>query len=385
MKTITQPRTTGQRLTSGVRVWAQWSLRVLIIVAGLAAVLWLLGQFWSILLPLLLALLLTTVLWPLVRLLRKIMPPSLAALLGLLGLLALVGGVGFVVVRVISAEADGLAAEFSAGLDSVRGWLAGPPLNLGDNPIGTGIDELLAKVQSNSQALAGEAITVLSSVASVVIDLVLALVLTFFLLKDGTKFLPWLREWIGPKFGRPVEEIASRSWTALGHFIFSQAVVAVADAALIGVGMWFLGVPFVLPIAILIFIGAFIPIIGAFVTGGVAVLIALFAEGIWIGVATLAVVVVVQQLEGNVMQPLIMGKTLKMHPALVISVVVVGSALYGVIGAFLSVPVLAVLTVIPRYTRETLKAAAIPDVPPPPADRGTPATGSHPYTNDDDN
>lgn len=108
--------------------------------------------------------------------------------------------------------------------------------------------------------------------------------------------------------------IAARSWTALGHFIWSQAAVAVADAVLIGLGIWLLGVPFPVPIAILIFFGAFIPIVGAFVTGSVAVLVALFSGGVWIAVATLGVLVVVEQLEGNVMQPIIMGKTLKCIP-----------------------------------------------------------------------
>lgn len=240
----------------------------------------------------------------------------------------------------------------------------------GKNPIGTGINDLIAKAQNNNQALAGEAITVLGRVASVLVDLVLALVLAFFLLKDGPKFLPWVRGWIGPRFGRPVEEIASRSWTALGHFIWSQAAVAVADAVLIGVGIWLLGVPFALPIAILIFFGAFIPIVGAFVTGGVAVLVALVSGGAWLAAAILGVLVVVEQLEGNVMQPLIIGRTLKMHPALVISVITVGAALYGILGAFLSVPVLAVLTVIPRYVRETCKPSperpSRPDRPSPP-------------------
>lgn len=347
----------GARIARAVEVGARWSLRLLLIAAGLAAVLWVAGQFWSMLLPLLLALLLTTVLWPPVRLLRRWLPPSLAALLALVVLLALIAGLGFLVVKVVIAQAGGLAAEFSAGLDSLRNWLSGPPFNLGKNPIGSGLDDLVAAAQRNSQALASSAITVLAQVASVIIDAVLALVLAFFLLKDGPKFLPWLRGWIGSRIGGPVEEVASRSWTALGHFIVSQAAVAAADAVLIGVGIWLLHVPFALPIAILIFFGAFVPIVGAFVTGAVAVLVALVSGGIWIALATLGILVVVEQLEGNVLQPVIVGKTLKMHPALVISVVTLGASLFGIVGAFLSVPVLAVLTVIPRYVREVLQAA----------------------------
>lgn len=203
--TVRRPRTAGGRLTEAVTVWARWSGWLLIIGAGLAVLLWLLGKFWPVLFPLVLAVLLTTVLWPPVRLLRRVLPPSLAALLGLLALTALIGGSVFLVVQVVTAQAGGLATEFSAGLDSFRSWLSGPPINLGKNPIGTAIDDVVSKAQNNSQALAGNVITVLGQITSVIVDLVLALVLAFFMLKDGPKFLPWLRGWIGPRLGRPVK------------------------------------------------------------------------------------------------------------------------------------------------------------------------------------
>ena len=373
----------GVRVAHAIEVGARWSLRLLLIAAGLAAVLWVAGRFWSVLLPLLLALLLTTVLWPPVRLLRRWLPPSLAALLVLLVLLAVLGGIGFLLVKVVTAQAGGLATEFSAGLDSLRSWLSGPPLNLGRNPIGSGVDEMLSAAQRNSQVVAGSVITVLTRLASTLFDVVLALVLAFFLLKDGPRFLPWLRGWIGPAFGAPVEEVASRSWTALGNFIFSQAAVAVADAVLIGLGIWLLQVPFALPIAILIFFGAFIPIVGAFVTGAVAVLVALVSGGIWIALATLGIVLVVQQIEGNVLQPLIMGKTLKMHPALVIGVITLGASLFGIVGAFLSVPILAVLTVLPRYVREVLQTSDPVDVAGSAAGPSGSGAGAHPLPPDE--
>lgn len=382
MKTVREPPTVRERLTDAVKTWASWSLRLLIIGVGLAALLWLFGRFWSILLPLVLALLLTTVLWPPVRLLRRVLPPSVAALLGLVVLLAAFGGVGFFVVQIVVAQAGDLANEFSGGLNALREWLSGPPLDLGKNPIGTGIDNLITAAQAHSQALAGDAITVLSRVASLIVDLALALVLTFFMLKDGPKFLPWLRGWIGPRCGSRVDDIAGRSWTALGRFVWSQAAVAVADALLIGFGIWLLGVPFAVPLAILIFFGAFIPIVGAFASGSIAVLVALFSGGIWTAVATLGVLVVVEQLEGNVMQPIIVGKTLKMHPAVVISAITVGAALFGIVGAFLAVPVLAVFTVIPRYIRETLQASVRTTEPPSPLQPASSEKGAHPIATD---
>lgn len=342
----------GRNATAAAIVWARWSLRLLLIGAGLYALSWIARQMWALLLPLLLALLLSTILWPPVRWLRRRLPPALAALIGVLGLLGAIVAVVILLIQVISSQAQGLADEFSAGLSSLRSWLAGPPLSLGRHPIGAVVDDAVVAMQHNTQAVAGTALTVIGQLASVVLDAVLALVLAFFMLKDGPRFLPWLHGWTGAGNGRHIEEVARRSWTALSHFIYSQAAVALADAILIGIGIWIIGVPFVLPIAILIFFGAFVPIVGAFATGTIATLVATVSGGIWAAVATLAVVIVVEQLEGNVMQPLIVGRTLHMYPAVVIAVVTLGGSLFGITGAFLAVPAVAVLTVILRYARE---------------------------------
>ena len=342
----------GRNATAAAIVWARWSLRLLLIGAGLYALSWIARQMWALLLPLLLALLLSTILWPPVRWLRRRLPPALAALIGVLGLLGAIVAVVILLIQVISSQAQGLADEFSAGLSSLRSWLAGPPLSLGRHPIGAVVDDAVVAMQHNTQAVAGTALTVIGQLASVVLDAVLALVLAFFMLKDGPRFLPWLHGWTGAGNGRHIEEVARRSWTALSHFIYSHAAVALADAILIGIGIWIIGVPFVLPIAILIFFGAFVPIVGAFATGTIATLVATVSGGIWAAVATLAVVIVVEQLEGNVMQPLIVGRTLHMYPAVVIAVVTLGGSLFGITGAFLAVPAVAVLTVILRYARE---------------------------------
>ena len=220
------------------------------------------------------------------------------------------------------------------------------------------MDQGINQLQSNSQQIASVVIGSLGAIGSAIVTLVLALVLCFFFLKDGPRFLPWLRTWIGSTTGRHAEVVADRVWTALGQYVWSQAAVAFVDGFFIGMGVWLLGVPFALPIAVLTFFGGFVPIVGAFVAGGIAALVALVSGGLWIAVAVLGIVLVVQQLEGNVMQPMLVGRTLKIHAAVVLAAVALGGTLFGIVGAFLAVPAVAVLQVIARYVREQIDEPA---------------------------
>jgi putative heme transporter len=243
-------------------------------------------------------------------------------------------------------------------LDALRAWLEGPPFNLGPDPLGGLIDRGVQQLQENSQQIAAIVLTSLGSIGSAVITLVLALVLTFFFLKDGPRFLPWLRTWIGAEAGRHFSVVSQRVWRALGQYVWSQAAVALVEGTIVGIGVWILQVPFALPIAVLTFFGGFIPIVGAFVAGAVAVLIALVSNGVWTAVAVLGIILLVNQREGNVMQPFMVGRTLKIHPAVVLASVALGGTLFGIVGAFLAVPIVAAVQVIMRYIREQVKRPA---------------------------
>jgi predicted PurR-regulated permease PerM len=179
-------------------------------------------------------------------------------------------------------------------------------------------------------------------------------VLCFFFLKDGPKWVPWLAAQTGPRAAPHVAALSLKTWSTLSEFIRQQALVGFVDAFFIGLGLLILGVPLVLPLAVLTFFGAFIPIIGAFVAGAFAVLIALVSVGLTKALIVLAIVVAVQQLEGNVLQPIIQGRGLNLHAAVVILAVTAGSSLAGIIGAFLSVPVAALIAVAYRYGRDML-------------------------------
>ena len=356
----------GERLRHSVVQLSRWTVRLLVIGIGLVALFWVMGQLWSILLPILLGLLLATILWPPVRLMRKKIPNALAAMLALLGLIVVAFGLIAVLAPQVTSQAQELVDRASAGLSSLQSWAAGPPFNLGPDALGGLLDKGVKELQNNSQQIAGVVIGSLGAIGSAVVTFVLALVLCFFILKDGPRFVPWLQTWINPSGGKHFAELSDRVWTALGQYVWSQAAVALVDGVFIGVGVWLLGVPFALPIAVLTFIGGFVPIVGAFVAGAIATLVALVSNGIWTAVAVLAIVLVVQQLEGNVMQPILVGRTLKIHAAVVLTSVALGGTLFGIIGAFLAVPAVAVFQVISRYVREQLDAD-------PEADQANPA------------
>jgi predicted PurR-regulated permease PerM len=357
----------GPRMQAASRTLAIASAQFLLIAAAVVVLFYVLGKLWSILLPIVLGLLIATVLWPSTRFLRNHRwPPALAASTVLVGFLALLGGIVAAIAPSVADQITDLADAATAALQDVQEWLQGPPLNLGDDQIGDAVDSVINSIQGNAQNIAGYALTGASAVGNSLINLILALVLVFFFLKDGPRWVPWLSAQTGPRAARHVAALSYKTWATLSEFIRQQALVGFIDAFFIGLGLWILGVPLVLPLAVLTFFGGFIPIIGAFVAGAFAVLIALVSNGFTTALIVLAIVIAVQQIEGNVLQPIIQGRGFNLHAAVVILAVTAGSSLAGIIGAFLSVPVAALIAVVYRYARDELDKKS-PEV----ADDGT--------------
>jgi predicted PurR-regulated permease PerM len=345
----------AQRMQAATRRVAITSAELIVIVAGLVVVGYILGKLWVILLPVVLGLLFTTVMWPAARFLRRRnWPPALAAVTVLLLFLAAFSGIVAVIVPQVVGQVEDVADGVTGGLQQVQDWVAGPPLNLDDEQIGNAVDSVINNIQANAQDIAGYAVTTATTIGNLLINLVLALVLTFFFLKDGPKWVPWLAAQTGPRAAPHVAALSSKTWSTLSEFIRQQALVGFVDAFFIGLGLLILDVPLVLPLSVLTFFGAFIPIIGAFVAGAFAVLIALVSNGPTTALIVLAIVIAVQQLEGNVLQPILQGRGLNLHAAVVILAVTAGSSLAGIIGAFLSVPVAALIAVAYRYGRDIL-------------------------------
>ena len=288
-------------------------------------------------------------------------------LLALLLLIGLIGGLA----PQVSSQAQELADQVSAGLEELQGRLSEPPFNLGEDRIGNTLDSAFDSLQANAQNIASTLLTGAVAAGSLLLTALLALVLCFFFLKDGPHFLPWVAGLAGPRAAPHVSALCQRAWVTLSGFIRAQAAVGLADAVFIGIGLWILGVPLALPLAVLVFFGAFVPIVGAVVSGGLAALVALVSNGLTAALIVVALVLVVQQIEGNVLQPILVGRTLDLHPAVVILAVTAGGTLYGIVGAFLAVPVVAVAAVVVRYGRQQI-AELEPGTDEPPAAAGQP-------------
>ena len=345
----------GPKVKAATRSLAIASGQLLLIVGALVVVGYVLGKLWGILLPVVLGLLFTTVLWPPTRFLRKHgWPPALASAVVLLGFLAAFGGIIALIAPQVGSQVGDLVDQATIGLQDIQDWLSGPPFNLGEDQVGRAVDDAINSLQENAQSIAGAALAGATVVGNSLLNLVLALLLAFFFLKDGPRWVPWLSAQTGPRAAPHVAALSQKTWSTLSEFIRQQALVGFLDALFIGIGLLVLGVPLVLPLAVLTFLGGFIPIIGAFVAGAFAVLVALVSQGFTTALLVLGLVILVQQIEGNVLQPILQGRGLNLHAAVVILAVTAGSQLAGITGAFLAVPVAALIAVVYRYVRDEL-------------------------------
>lgn len=349
--------TRGAIFGTHLRSAAVSSVQIVAVAAALWILAWLVGKAWVIILPVALAVVVCTVLWPPVRWLRaKGWPAAAAALSMLLVALAVIGGLIAAVAPAIVDQSTELADQATAGVVQVRDWLGGPPLNISQTQLDAAVTAITDQLNSSSAQIATGVFTGVGAATSALVTVFTTVVVIFFLLKDGPLFLPWLRRSVGQPAGPHLAEVLQRIWATLGGFIRTQALVSFVDAVLIGIGLVVLGVPLAYALAIITFIGGFVPIVGAFVAGGLAVLIALVANGPVNALIVLAIIIAVQQLEGNVLQPWLQSRSMKLHAVIVLLAVTMGASTFGIIGAFLAVPVAAAVAVIIRYYDEQVAA-----------------------------
>lgn len=337
-------------LPYGVTIAAAWSWRMLLIIVMSAAAIWLLSQVSLLVIPILIAALLATLLQPAHRLLLKLkFPPVLssltltAALIGVVvALLTLAGqqlAAGFATMQVSVAAG---VRDFVALLES---WgLSFETLNFQDL-----LFDLADTLQDNTGAIVSGALGFGSTATNILAGIAMALFSLIFFLKDGPKIWSFLLNFVPRLHRRAVDGAGYAGWGALGSYVRVQIFVAFVDAVGIGVGAWLLGVPLAMPLGVLVFLGSFIPIVGAVLTGAVAVLLALVAND-WVNaLLMLGVVLGVQQLESNVLQPLVMGKAVNLHPLAVFLAVAAGTATMGLVGAVFAVPIMAFINAFVKY------------------------------------
>lgn len=334
----------------GGRWLAGWAGRFLLMAAAVLVIGWLIQQFWSGILPVLLALLFASVLWPVTSALKRVGVPYMGgAAISLLGGFGILAGMIWLIAPSIRSQWSTLSAQAVSGVRQLQEWAAGPPFNIQDEQLNEWVNQGLAWLQDRSGELASQAVSLGGSIGSGVVTLVLTLVLTFFFLKDGSGFLALTRRVVGRKAGFHATELLTRLWNTLGGYIRTQAIVSFVDALFIGIGLALLGVPLAFPLAVITFIAGFIPMVGAFTAGALAVLVALVSNGFYTALFVLILIVAVQQLEGNILQPLLQSRVMQLHPVIVLLAVLLGGGWGGIVGAFLAVPIAASAAVVLRY------------------------------------
>ncbi|WP_064440374.1 AI-2E family transporter [Hoyosella altamirensis] len=345
----------GDFIGEGGRWVAIWSLRLILFAAAAYIVGWVVGKMWVIALPVALAVIVSTVLWPIAGwLYRHHVPAALASMISLLVAFGVFGGLIASIVPSVVDDAPALAEQAEEGILSIQEWISGPPLNIEPEQLNEYVQAVAGVLQESSDRIASGVFVGIGAATSILITLVLSLVLTFFFLKDGLRFLPWFLRSTGGPGAHHVAEVLRRQWKTLAGFIRAQAIVSFVDAFFIWIGLIVMGVPLANALAIITFIAGFVPIVGAFVAGALAVLVALVANGLVNALIVLGIIVAVQQLESNILQPILQSRSMNLHPVVVLLSVTAGARLFGIVGAFLAVPVAAMVAVAVRYVGEVL-------------------------------
>jgi putative heme transporter len=344
-----------RRADTRVPMWldtaAQYAWRGLVLIVGLAAALYAVTRLYLVTLPVILALVLCTLFVPPARRLERRGVPRLgAAGIVVLGGFGAFAGLVTLLAPTFIVQAQELGPTIQTATTDVLIWL--------EETFGYDRAQVEAFARDTFATLEGFTSTVVSQIGSIAVAvgealtaLSLAAVLLFFFIKDGGQIVDWFLRLTPAQHRDDVRAVGTRGWVALSGFIRGTAAVALIDAVGIGIGLAIVGVPLVLPLSLLVFFGGFVPVVGAFVTGILAVLVALASNGLQSALIVTGIVIAVQQIESNVLQPTIMRRAVALHPVVTLTVLVAGTMLIGIIGAFLAVPVTAVIAAVANELR----------------------------------
>ncbi len=313
---------------------------------------------------------------------RRGLPPALVAAVTLVGFLVVLAGIVAVLVPAIVDEFSDLGPTLEDAVDDVEDWLVDDsPFDVSRQDIDDFRDEASSRLTDGVAAQSGTVVSGTVVAFEVITGLVLALITTFFLLKDGDRFGRWVLTFVPDERHDLAHRLAARSWQTLGGYLRGSATLGVIEGAIIGLTVWLVGGSLAVPVAVITFFAAFLPFAGAVLAGAVAVLVTLVTAGFGEAVIVLVVAVVVQQFDNDLLAPIVFGKNLSLHPLVVLAAIVGGSTLFGVFGAVLAVPVTAVVLNVTAELRADGRrnASEAPgDMPPVAAEPGAaePAAGS---------
>jgi predicted PurR-regulated permease PerM len=333
-----------QSVTPLVRKTAAWAWRLLVIFAALVAVLWAAQKVELIVVPVALATILAALLLPVVDFLdRRGAPRGGAVALVLLGGIATVGGILAFVISQFIEGAPALVEQVSTSIKGVGDWLTNGPLHINQQQIEAARKSAVEALQNNQEKLTSGALSTAGTVTEIVTGALLVLFTLIFVLHGGRNIYGFVTKIFPEQVRERVRDAGRAGFRSLIGYVRATFLVALVDAVGIGTGLAIMGIPLALPLASLVFLGAFIPLVGAVIAGFLAVIVALIAKGWIFALITLGLIIAVQQLEGHVLQPLVMGRAVSIHPLAIVLAIAGGAVLAGIVGALLAVPTVAFL------------------------------------------
>ncbi|EDY66943.1 integral membrane protein [Streptomyces pristinaespiralis ATCC 25486] len=350
----------------GIRVAAEAGWRLLVLAGTLWVLMRVISAVQLVVLAFVAALLVTAMLQPTVaRLCRLGLPRGLAtAVTAILGFV-IMGLVGWFVVWQVMDNLDNLSDRVRDGIDELKRWLLDSPFHVTESQINDIAQNLSDTIGTNTEEITSAGLQGVSVMVEVLTGILLAMFSTLFLLYDGKRVWLWVLKLV-PAQARPgVAGAGPRAWRTLTAYVRGTVVVALIDAIFIGLGIYFLDVPLAVPLAVFIFLFAFIPLVGAVVSGALAVVVGLVTQGVFTALMVLVVVLAVQQIEGHVLQPFILGRAVRVHPLAVVLAVASGGLVAGIGGAVVAVPLVAVTNTVVGYLAVYGREQALRQAPPP--------------------
>ena len=340
----------GDTVPWAMRAAAAWGWRFLVLAAVVYVVLIPISRALFVVYAVVAAILITALLSSTVGRLRSLgFPRALATFIVFVGGITGLGVMAWFIGQQFRTSYDSLEDNVTDGIRQVRVWLNEGPLELSDDQVENYVEQLVATLRNNQGGIASGALNVTVAAIEVVGGIFLALFLTFFFLYDGQRIWRWVVGLFPDTVAYDVYQAGRRAWATLTGYVRGTMVVAFVDAVFIGLAVALVGVPLAVPIGALVFLGAFVPLVGATVTGAVAVLVALVAQGLGPALIVLGAVILVQQLEGHILQPFVLGRAVRLHPVAVALAVTTGGILAGIGGAIVAVPLVAVVNSVAVY------------------------------------
>ena len=342
------------RVPSWLATASAWAWRLLLLAVVIYLIARVLGILYIVVVPCIAAFLLTALLQPLTSRLRRAGLPALAATwVTLLVALIVIGGLVTLVANRVSADYSTLLAEAKHTTAQVQSWLAGPPFHVKSNNVQKYLDNIPSYLSKHKSLVEGTVVTGGKIASEFFGGLVLMLFVTFFLIKDGDRIWNWLLGAMRFDTARRVDRAGHASWLVVVYYMRGTVLVAAIHGIVVGVALWIMGVPLAVPLAVIVFLAAFVPLVGLLAAGALAIVVTLATRGWLDAVILLGILIIEDQLEAHLLQPQVVGKMIRLHPLAVILSLAAGGVLAGIPGAVVAVPIVAVITrALPELRRD---------------------------------